>query len=319
MEYAASRVAVPVAAPVVHAKASSGFEYLFPILAVMAIVILAIVGGSIGSSSPTVNANAHGNAPQPEKPIGIPTPRNANRLLSLDNVADVRSLQSRLSELGYYTLPVDGTFSPNTRVALIKFQLANNISGNGTFDMVTQNALFAPVKPKPEPRPIPSAPSPSINPSTNKQMYAFDNYDIVGDDISSSKVGSREQCESMCQANSFCNAYSYDKWSKFCFLKNSSNSIAQLEPNSITGLVGKPYISKSQAPITTDRYKGKDIIGSFTALPSTNWSDCNLACSLRSTCVAFTFYKADSTCRLFTSADDTRKSDLADSGVRRQK
>ena len=57
--------------------------------------------------------------------------------------ADVSDLQSRLSELGYYTGAVDGKFSTGTQAAVISFQNANGLSADGIAGRATQDKLYS--------------------------------------------------------------------------------------------------------------------------------------------------------------------------------
>lgn len=56
--------------------------------------------------------------------------------------ADVRSVQQRMSELGY-SLGVDGNFGPGTAKAVIAFQQQNNLGSDGVVGPKTWAALFA--------------------------------------------------------------------------------------------------------------------------------------------------------------------------------
>jgi len=53
----------------------------------------------------------------------------------------IRSLQSRLAELGYYDGPVDGVYSPGTRQALVEFQRASGLAATGIVDPLTEERL----------------------------------------------------------------------------------------------------------------------------------------------------------------------------------
>ncbi|MDR3050236.1 MAG: peptidoglycan-binding protein [Oscillospiraceae bacterium] len=55
----------------------------------------------------------------------------------------VRTLQSRLQQLGYLAGKVDGSFGTATEVALKAFQTANKLSSDGVAGSATQQALYA--------------------------------------------------------------------------------------------------------------------------------------------------------------------------------
>lgn len=65
--------------------------------------------------------------------------------MSLDtsNRNDAVLIQSRLAELGFYSMKIDGLWGPGSRGALQNFQMANGLSANGVWDMGTQMKMFA--------------------------------------------------------------------------------------------------------------------------------------------------------------------------------
>src|SRR6266481_3564650 len=61
-------------------------------------------------------------------------------------VADstVQAVQTQLTQLGYYTGPVDGIFGPATRDALAKYQIANQLNVTGSLSPDTLQSLGLP-------------------------------------------------------------------------------------------------------------------------------------------------------------------------------
>jgi peptidoglycan hydrolase-like protein with peptidoglycan-binding domain len=53
----------------------------------------------------------------------------------------VREAQRALRDLGYHPGPIDGTFSPRTRLALEKYQLAEKLPVTGQLDAETMERL----------------------------------------------------------------------------------------------------------------------------------------------------------------------------------
>ena len=53
----------------------------------------------------------------------------------------VREVQSVLRDLGYYPGPIDGTFGPQTRMALEKYQVAEKLPMTGQLDAETMERL----------------------------------------------------------------------------------------------------------------------------------------------------------------------------------
>jgi hypothetical protein len=61
-------------------------------------------------------------------------------------VADptVEAVQTQLTQLGYYTGPVDGIFGPTTRDALAKYQIAKHLNVTGSLSPDTLQSLGLP-------------------------------------------------------------------------------------------------------------------------------------------------------------------------------
>jgi len=98
-----------------------------------------------------------------------------------DQGADVRSMQSRLMELGYYTDKINGYFGVATERAVVSFQRRNKLDQDGVITLDSRDLLYSPnakylvdptptptlkptptSKPKPTPTPVQSKPTPSI-------------------------------------------------------------------------------------------------------------------------------------------------------------
>ena len=56
---------------------------------------------------------------------------------------DVKSVQSRLKALGYYTGTVDGNYGTGTMAAVASFQLRNNLSADGVAGKRTYKKLYS--------------------------------------------------------------------------------------------------------------------------------------------------------------------------------
>ncbi len=84
-----------------------------------------------------------------------------------DSGADIRSIQSRLSELGYYKARTTGYFGPNTEASVLSFQMQNGLTASGVVSYDDWQLLYSTeVLPAviieeitPEPTPKPTAKS----------------------------------------------------------------------------------------------------------------------------------------------------------------
>ena len=92
---------------------------------------------------PEVPANVMAVTPDPSAPTPEPVLRTGSR------GDDVKTLQSRLHDLGYYTDEIDGQFGAGTKAAVIDFQRANGLEADGMVGSETKNILYSPqAKPK---------------------------------------------------------------------------------------------------------------------------------------------------------------------------
>lgn len=86
-----------------------------------------------------------------------------------DNGADVRSMQTRLSELGYYTGKINGYFGIATEEALKAFQAKNRIEADGIYNTDDRDLILsADAKPAIDPTPVPTptaTPKPTAKPT----------------------------------------------------------------------------------------------------------------------------------------------------------
>ena len=84
--------------------------------------------------------------PDPSAPTPEPVLRTGSR------GEDVKTLQSRLYDLGYYTDEIDGQFGSATKAAVIEFQQANGLEADGMVGSETKALLYSPqAKPKGNP------------------------------------------------------------------------------------------------------------------------------------------------------------------------
>ena len=86
-----------------------------------------------------------------------------------DRGDDVKRLQTRLSELGYYWGKVSGTYLDGSTAAIGNFQQDNGLAKTGNADVATQQRLFSDdiVTPTPDPHATPTpVPAPTTPPDT---------------------------------------------------------------------------------------------------------------------------------------------------------
>ena len=91
---------------------------------------------AIGSSSGSSGSTGSGSTSV--------IPNGVGRTLQLGSAGeDVRKVQTRLQELGYYTYTVDGIYGPTTMAAVVQFQTRNRLSSDGIAGTQTFAVLFS--------------------------------------------------------------------------------------------------------------------------------------------------------------------------------
>ena len=100
---------------------------------------------------------------------------------------DVKLLQEKLVELGYYTGNITGSYLEGTTAAVQIFQGENSMEITGTADVKTQEKLFSlAIRPTPTPTPVPTAtpiPTPSPTPGPYQAFTRKLAYGSTGTDV----------------------------------------------------------------------------------------------------------------------------------------
>jgi peptidoglycan hydrolase-like protein with peptidoglycan-binding domain len=100
------------------------------------------------SPSPSKSKSADPTqSPTPTQSPG-PAPRRSDTLRTGDSGTQVRALQERLTELGYWLGPVDGAFGPLTQQAVFALQKSAGIARDGVVGPDTRRALDRGARPK---------------------------------------------------------------------------------------------------------------------------------------------------------------------------
>jgi hypothetical protein len=161
--------------------------------------------------------------------------------------------------------------------------------------------LPAPTPPAPTVPPV-VAPAPSAPTTTSVSYQRYDNRDIYSNDVGVFRDVDQANCESACTSNSQCEAYSYNKWKRVCFLKSGLRA-SRLEPSSISVVKNSlafPPVVDVQATVSI--YRNRSFSGEGIgdmAMASTE--ACANVCSTRLSCVAYNFYNTQKICRFFNS------------------
>jgi hypothetical protein len=169
--------------------------------------------------------------------------------------------------------------------------------------------------------PPPSGPVGGIMKPVPKNYVTHDNRDLGGGAYEKKPDLELSACVKACREDGECHAFSYDKWNRWCFLKNKNNiGRLLLEPKALTGIrqdISAP--SLASGPTRISRYSEKIFLGdTYRSIKVRSYEKCEPACSDDKACVAFTFLKKERLCKLFKTTTEYFGNEVAESGVKRQ-
>jgi hypothetical protein len=128
-------------------------------------------------------------------------------------------------------------------------------------------------------------------------------------------------CVDACRKASNCVAYTFDKWNRTCFLKSNVTKI-RLEPKSDSG-IRTDFKTPARASDDTlaCRYPKSAFTGQvIRSIEKQSSEACKAECDREKSCVAYTFFNKERTCRIFSNPTDRKGDDVgAESGVKAQR
>jgi tetratricopeptide (TPR) repeat protein len=145
------------------------------------------------------------------------------------------------------------------------------------------------------------------------------NTDLVGSLIGKVDAGTVDECEQACGKDEACNAYSFNMWNSLCFLKSEA-TMRFLDPSTVSGLKGETYPPPiSDSMMSMLRFRSKVFPGEpARSTPEDRFEDCETSCETSEACVAFSFIKAESICKMFERTGEYMSDEGVDSGAKRQ-
>jgi hypothetical protein len=169
--------------------------------------------------------------------------------------------------------------------------------------------------------PSSAPPTPGSSQRINERRFTtYEGRDIDGHDYDR-KIGVNfETCISHCKNDLQCVAYSFDKWNRYCFLKDAIPTVLRVEPNSIVGVVSSASPSVSASRVVIERYSNRIFNDPpFKQLQTASYKGCEDVCYSEDRCEVFTFVRADKLCKLIARPGEHFRENSTDSGVKRQK
>jgi hypothetical protein len=144
-------------------------------------------------------------------------------------------------------------------------------------------------------------------------------YDLPGNDLRELRDIGESACGRACDDEASCNAYTFDRWNRLCFLKTAASEM-RFDPQYNSGLK-----EGTQAPTATG---GAKVIEGYrnTVFPGygymieqgIDFDTCGSRCIGDESCIAFTFRKKDQSCHLLDDVETYESNAETDSGVKRQ-
>ncbi len=178
----------------------------------------------------------------------------------------------------------------------------------------------------PAPAAAPAPPSPTASPPSasaggapsSKAFTTYNGRDMEGGDYQRERGVSLDQCEQHCKRDSRCQAFSYDMWNRFCFLKASIKPL-RLEPRSVTSVQpGVAVTHDEREPIIQRRAQKAFPNDPYLQASAQNYGDCAQRCLKDKRCEAFNFYQLTRRCNLIEKPNEYSDARGADVGIKVQ-
>jgi hypothetical protein len=185
------------------------------------------------------------------------------------------------------------------------------------------SAPVASQAPNASPAPPPSSTSAAISapmgtPSGERSFTSYSGRDMEGGDYHKQRGVSSDQCEKFCRRDSRCQAYSYDAWNHYCFLKSALGPL-RLEPRSVTYVASGAAVSyDAREPIIQRRMQKSFPNEAYLQANAQSYGDCAQRCLRDKRCEAFNFYIATRRCNLIEKPREYSDDRGADVGIKVQ-
>lgn len=146
----------------------------------------------------------------------------------------------------------------------------------------------------------------------------YNNFDLLQGDLRRLERVDVNKCSTACAADTACQAYSYDKWNRWCFLKSKVTTLT-LEPSSLSAIrkeLEEP--TRSNAETRIEMRVGKHLEGSHVRHDTVSAAECQRQCEADKKCMGYTFLENGRSCDLFNEIVSVSSGGLATSGFKTQ-
>ena len=164
-------------------------------------------------------------------------------------------------------------------------------------------------------------------PSILNQFVTKVNRDIYGDDLAliAGKPGipgsTLESCAHVCFGLPSCKGFTFNQWKNFCYLKGSVKGQSLLHPAGTLGIkkpLAVPNVSTTaeiaMQMLANSVFADKPLVEKTTA----DYPACRKECLTSIHCVAFSYFRAKTSCKLFNTTEGYYHDDGFDSGYKYQ-
>ena len=165
-------------------------------------------------------------------------------------------------------------------------------------------------------------------PSILSQYVTRANRDIYGNDLAliAGKPGipgsTLESCAHVCFGLPSCKGFTFNSWKNFCYPKGDLKSETYLHPAGIVGVKKSlPMPKVSTTAETTIAYLGNSLFADqpLQEIVTPDYTACRKACLVSIHCVAFSFFRAKTSCKMFNTTEGYYHDDGFDSGYKYQR
>jgi hypothetical protein len=161
-------------------------------------------------------------------------------------------------------------------------------------------------------------PAPPAGGVPDRSFTAYGGRDMEGGDYHKQRGVSLDQCGNLCKRDSRCQAYSYDAWNRYCYLKSSFKPL-RLEPRSITFVASGASVSYDERePIIQRRPQKAFPNAPYLQANAQSYGDCAQRCLKDKRCEAFNFYQSSRRCNLIEKPNEYSDDRGAEVGIKVQ-
>lgn len=160
-----------------------------------------------------------------------------------------------------------------------------------------------------------AAPDPLPTPRVaNRKFRTVKGHDAIGFDYKTLRSISLDQCQKICVEDKSCNAATYNKKERFCFLKNdaalivgNADAVTYIEEKITSRVIISTFVMAS----------GRDMVGGdYRAVRNTNFIGCYLECEADRQCRAFAYVRKQKQCWLKNRLGNVTRKSGVDLGLR---